>query len=410
MRQLPAVDLVLLDGTAIEDGVDCGADLFESCGDGVCHARIMSRYAVFRRVGIMSGGKYDHWQSKEGRMNRICIVVLMAVLTCVPGCGPSEAERVKATEDLLSVYHDDSKSVTADDIRLLISKGANVNARSRSYLTPLMQAAYESNPEIIQVLIENGADLEARSGTKSTALKLAACFSKSPEVVQVLIDNGAEIESRDEYGRTPLMIRASYFSLGSPENIQVLLENGADIEARDHEGMTPLMRAASGNQPENIQVLLENGAQINARDTYNGTPLKHAIFQRREADIVQLLLDNGADIEERHNGGRTPLMLAAWTSTPEVVQLLLDNGADINARDNFGNTPLHYSILDYYDVDPEIITLLIKAGADVNARDNNGNTALMEIAAWKSVLNVPLPDKSEIRQIRQILIDAGAKE
>jgi len=122
-------------------------------------------------------------------MKPICIVALATVMICISGCGPSERE--VATEKLLSAKY---KDIKADYIRVLISEGADVNARRTDGGTPLMIAAGNSStPEIVQLLIEKGAELEARSTAGSTPLMVAArnTNGKSAEIKQLLIDAGA---------------------------------------------------------------------------------------------------------------------------------------------------------------------------------------------------------------------------
>ena len=120
-------------------------------------------------------------------MKPICIVALATVMICISGCGPSERE--VATEKLLSVEY---SARMADYIRVLISEGADVNARSRSGWTPLMYAASNSNLEIVQLLLEKGADVNARNNNDWTPLMYAAGYSSNPEIKQLLIDAGAK--------------------------------------------------------------------------------------------------------------------------------------------------------------------------------------------------------------------------
>ena len=133
-------------------------------------------------------------------MKPICIVALATVMICISGCGPSERE--VATEKLLSVEYSDRM---ADYIRVLISEGADVNARSRSGWTPLMYAASNSNLEIVQLLLEKGADVNARNTAGWTPLLHAAQFSSS-EIVELLIEKGADVNARGTLGMTPLSV------------------------------------------------------------------------------------------------------------------------------------------------------------------------------------------------------------
>ena len=122
------------------------------------------------------------------------IVALATVMICISGCGPeakkpTAREAFEATEKLLSVWHKDIKSSRADYIRVLISEGADVNARDTIGWTPLMFAArFSSTPEIVALLLEKGAEVNVRSTDGWTPLMFAAGFSSTPEMVQLLLE------------------------------------------------------------------------------------------------------------------------------------------------------------------------------------------------------------------------------
>ena len=116
-------------------------------------------------------------------------VALICMMVVASGCGPSERE--VATEKLLSVEYSDRM---ADYIRVLISEGADVNARRTDGGTPLMIAAGNSStPEIVQLLLEKGAEVNVRDTDGKTPLMFAArnTNGKSAEIKQLLIDAGA---------------------------------------------------------------------------------------------------------------------------------------------------------------------------------------------------------------------------
>ena len=99
-----------------------------------------------------------------------------------------------------------SNSPRADYIRVLISEGADVNAKNDYTWTPLMYAVgYTNGSEIVTLLIEAGADVIAKDGAGWTPLMYAARFSKTPEIVTLLIEAGADVNAKGKDGRTPLM-------------------------------------------------------------------------------------------------------------------------------------------------------------------------------------------------------------
>ena len=97
-----------------------------------------------------------------------------------------------------------------------------------------LAALAKENPEVLQVLLNAGADLEARTENGLTSLLFAARHNENPEIVQALLDAGADLEARDEDGWTPLMLAAWVNS--NPEVLQVLLDAGADPSTQDNDG------------------------------------------------------------------------------------------------------------------------------------------------------------------------------
>jgi len=170
-----------------------------------------------------------------------------------------ESGAVEATEKLLSAWKD-IKGLKADYIRILISEGADVNARGSFGLTPLMRAALDSkSPEIVTLLIEAGADVNAKDDDGQTPLLFAAGYSSTPEIVTLLIEEGAEVNARDIDGWTPLMNAVLWAK--SPEIVRLLIEAGADVNAKDDDGNTPLMIAAQhSSTPAIVTLLIEAGA------------------------------------------------------------------------------------------------------------------------------------------------------
>ena len=86
-------------------------------------------------------------------------------------------------------------------------------------------------------LLWQGADIHSRdSEHEETPVILAAKFADAA-MVRMLLDAGAEVDARDDQGRTAL-----FFAAVSSEMFQVLLAAGADIHAKDHSGQTILMK------------------------------------------------------------------------------------------------------------------------------------------------------------------------
>ena len=91
-----------------------------------------------------------------------------------------------------------------DVVDILISTGADVNARDKSRSTPLHTAAGLGQKEIIKILLANGADIHARNRFGKTPLHDAAMNGRHDGAIQLLFDNGADINAKSIDGETPI--------------------------------------------------------------------------------------------------------------------------------------------------------------------------------------------------------------
>ncbi|MDE0473148.1 MAG: ankyrin repeat domain-containing protein [Gammaproteobacteria bacterium] len=260
-------------------------------------------------------------------------------------------------------------------VTALLEAGADPNARHSAYYypseTPLFHALTrgpEDLEQIIEALLNGGAEVNARIGDGRTPLHAAVEYRRSERVVATLLDAGADADL------TPLQLAAlKNDSLA----VASLLAQGVDPDEPDHIGWTPLHFAVFNDPPVMIVHLIDAGADPNALDAHGNTPLiRHLDEAASDADrqglVVQLLLDAGADPNQADGSSRAPLHRAArYGIRPAVVFALLDAGSDPNALDEFGDPPLmrHLRAPGRF-ADPEgsvaVVEALLSAGADPN--------------------------------------------
>jgi ankyrin repeat protein len=215
---------------------------------------------------------------------------------------------------------------TLEMMTALIDAGADVDAANDRRATALHWAI--TDPAKVRLLLLKGANVNAKTVDGRTPLHLAATLPSGTPVVEMLIEAGADLNARSIIGATPLHTGVS----ASLETTRLLLAKGADVNARNGLGVTPLMTAALLGGASAVSLLLDAGADATARTKRGETALANAA-NRGDLASVTLLLDKGADVRNVDYRGYTPLMHAAYADdgTPELIQLLLSKGADIHA-------------------------------------------------------------------------------
>ena len=166
------------------------------------------------------------------------------------------------------------------------------NAKKKYGVTALIDASFEGQKDIVELLILERADLNAQDIQGDTALMNAA-IKGHIEIVELLISNGADVSVKDNWGNTALIDSAKYPRKSACEIIALLIDNGADVNANNKFGLTAIIYAAQGGQVENIECLIAEGADINAKSKSGETALKFAEMSDRK-DIIDLLKENGA--------------------------------------------------------------------------------------------------------------------
>jgi hypothetical protein len=185
---------------------------------------------------------------------------------------------------------------------LIVRYPQHVNTIGGRYATPLVAALAGKHFQTAEFLRLSGADPNVQGYKGNTSLHSAACYG-NVEMVQVLLNLGADVNIPNENSWTPL----NYIPVGpagydkvpnyrqSLANIaQLLLDRGADINARNDDGRTPLHTTSDMGRIEVVRVLLERGANVDAEDRKGKTPLSLAKEEGYD-EIIKLLSEYGAE-------------------------------------------------------------------------------------------------------------------
>lgn len=257
-------------------------------------------------------------------------------------------------------------------IQLLIDRGANKECVQRdSYWTPLFEAVRSEKKNVVAQLLKNKVRVDARGYNLETPLYTAAQLG-NVDIIKMLIDHGANIEARlMQNGRTPLYEATSE---GHMKAVELLLQEGANIECKCEDGLTPLLEASRRGHEAVVQLLLQQGANTEVRTEEGHTSLSQAVKEGHIA-VVRTLLKHGADVETPNSKNMTLLYQAAsCEGRAEIIRILLQYGANLEARDMNQRTPIFAAVFKGHK---ENLEALLEAGSAIDSTDYWGATALL---------------------------------
>jgi ankyrin repeat protein len=244
--------------------------------------------------------------------------------------------------------------------------------------TALHSAAFMNSPEIVQILLDAGMNINQLSiGSKGNTLHYAV-NGKHADMVEFLLKRGAKTEIFDVGNFSPLQLTVSRRDL---KTMRALLEGGALPDNVSPVGgqNPPLIWAATSISPldhdenmEIMQLLLDSKADINLRNSQGNTALigTSATSPLPQAyEKARFLIDRGAKLDAVNKRGETALMLAAGTGNEKLVKLLVDKGANTQLKNAAGETVMSYA----------------------NRRGNNSVSSLLESSGVKQEAPVVKP-------------------
>lgn len=144
-------------------------------------------------------------------------------------------------------------------MKLLLDAGARIEAKNDLGLTPIMIATLRKNHEAVEFLLFRGCNVNATTRTGATALMMAA-RDKSLEIVKALVKAGADANTAADGGVTALMAAGD-----DPDIVEVLLSAGANMASADEQGWTVVCYALKEKQTKKLAALVKNGARADCR-------------------------------------------------------------------------------------------------------------------------------------------------
>ena len=232
---------------------------------------------------------------------------------------------------------------SAADVKRLLDGGLDPNAATKSGgTTALMMAAPDA--EKMRVLIDRGASVNARSETKYTALMVATQHRESTAAVRLLLSHGADAsqsQGQPLFNADPLFL-AAY--TGNAEVLPDLLKAGASLTGEMRllgtSSTDPISGAVRHGYLDVAQVLVDLGAPVDRTDL-RITPLVKAVLGD-QVEMARFLITKGADVNHIDTNGMTALLYAASIDfgSPAMIDMLLKMGARTDMKTKDGKTAL----------------------------------------------------------------------
>ncbi|CAG8222257.1 unnamed protein product [Penicillium nalgiovense] len=256
-------------------------------------------------------------------------------------------------------------------VELLLNSNANINATCKDGKTVLHMAAEQGHRKLIRFLLHRRVKSRKANQQGETALQLAIGTTHEEATVPLLIKTRFDMDVQNTVTGNTALHRA--VDLRRPRIIAFLLEKGANMNVLNRDGMTPLQLACKTDNCEAVSLFLERGAQLEIRSSHGTTALHISALQGNWV-VFDLLMIGGADIDAWDSEGDSLLhMQAREPSTTSIAAYLLAQGADIEAYNSQGYTPLQCAAMSGNK--PKFL-FLVEQGARLDVQTAKGETLL----------------------------------
>lgn len=285
--------------------------------------------------------------------------------------------------------------------------GLDVNHRDQYGRTVLLLAAEQGDPDLIDFLVDHGANLNVTDHDGRGALHYSIHAKRFDNAFHLITHYHLDPNRQDKNGVTPVFWAAEY---GENALIDMLVHHGADLghvdhhgngvlayavrlkqhetarhllavhgvdpNAADREGVTSFMIAAKNNDIAMLDLLARFGADCHRVDNNCSHALHYAVKYQQLAAARHLLERYGIDpnVEDRH--GRTPILIAAQKGDKMMIDILECFGGNPYHVDRYGNSVLHYVVRDAPV--SAVIAVVMRYRGNIDVLNHQGQTPLME--------------------------------
>lgn len=367
----------------IEHGADVAKHDFDEYGQSLLHLAIESKKAdQFIPMLIQAGIPVD--TPNDDLVTPLAFAVEEKNAKAVKylleaGADPNQSD-ISGRRPLDEAVRGYASAMQEQIVQLLLAAGADINetAKHKQAKTSLYHAFEQRNAKMIDLFVENGADITARNPADGQTPIFAAFRQNNMDMIERAISLGANLNDIDDKGQSLLHIAVR--NNNNLSALDLLLKKGGDVNVQDHQGRTPLHLLASGLWPRQVDRLIKAKANPNLTDDDGNTAL-HAMAENSNSYGLRNVTDHLHHFDTclTNKEGMTPLMLAARKGHRACVDILVEGPAkSLNVRNpHTGRTALSYAIEHNQ---AHIVSILVEAGAKDLKQNAHGHN-LLHLAA-----------------------------
>ncbi|EPE29826.1 Ankyrin repeat-containing protein [Glarea lozoyensis ATCC 20868] len=244
------------------------------------------------------------------------------------------------------------------------SASDQLDLTDKQSFTALHTAIARGEPSIIEILLDQGANIEARAfSIDLTPLAYAAAVTTKLEVVSALLFRGASLSALNQWSLTPLEVAIKF---GTVDVVKAITEKGASLSTRAFH-VSPLELAITYKRKDVGSYFMRDHAMVLFND--QGWAVLHLAAILGDVVTVRACLQNNPQVNSRDRMGYTPLHWAAKHGLTTVTKLLLDEGADVNLAGSREMTALHFGA---HSQNEETLQIILCHNPDMSLLDIHG--------------------------------------
>jgi ankyrin repeat protein len=320
----------------------------------------------------------------------------------------SKVDEVFSSGDMIDINWQNEKgegflhlcasSNLTQSMQWLISKGCNIDLKTKDGLSPIFYAVEHNRKEAVQLLINSKANIDLTNNHHRTPLQEAVISGRN-NVIDILMRNSHELNNIDEHGHNLVFDAVSN---GSKDIVKkVIAHKEVDLNQIDNEGKSILHQKAVLNNNELAIELMEAGANPTLKDNYGKNFLFYAAALGIESEsIIDTALKLGCNINSRSSDNQTIIMevlLAFMKLTPQeakrresllkMIKKLIHEEIDLSAIDDSGENALFITVRGK---DLESTSILLEENQiDINHQNNQG-LSVLDIAVLEGISNLDM--------------------